>query len=239
MIDARDTATDDTRPDPKGAAVIGRFTGVVAIMMLADFIAFTAVDPHNMFYSNPSSQAAIAWAAGSGGQVKIEGFLDGLNNTLYASVMILLLALAGGRGILTKVVYVMAGAAVALQWAHAGMIYALAELAHRGGADAGVLALYTLGYTMDDSSSIPIALALICLSVVMLRSKALPRPLAWLTILSALSSLVVTPGDIAGIEIIGPISVSISLIWALAVGITLLIKPVWGAPRDSLLAEAS
>ncbi|MDQ6636436.1 MAG: hypothetical protein M3Y62_01460 [Candidatus Dormibacteraeota bacterium] len=53
-------------------------------------------------------------------------------------------------------------AAVALQWAHAGMLYALAELAQRGGADAGVLALFTLGSTMDDSDAIIIPLASAC-----------------------------------------------------------------------------
>ncbi len=86
--------------------------------------------------------------------MKLEGFSDGLLNTLFAILVILLVALTGARGALVGVIYVMVGGAIALQWAHAGMLYALADLAHRGGADAGVLALFTLGYTMDDSDRV-------------------------------------------------------------------------------------
>lgn len=42
------------------------------------------------------------------------------------------------------------------------MLYALAELGQRGGADPGVMALFNLGSTMDDSDGIVIPLALAC-----------------------------------------------------------------------------
>jgi 2-polyprenyl-6-methoxyphenol hydroxylase-like FAD-dependent oxidoreductase len=81
-------------------------------------------------HANPTSQYAITWAATNSGVVKLEGFSDGLLNTLFAILVILLVALTGARGNLVGVIYVMVGGTVALQWAHAGMLYALADLAH-------------------------------------------------------------------------------------------------------------
>lgn len=220
--------------------LIGRLAGLAAILLLVDFVAFLVVDPHNTLHSHLSSQQAIGWAASNGGLIKVEGFTDGLLNTLFGILVILLLALMRARGTLVRVAYVMTGGAIALQWAHAGMLYALADLAHRGGADAGVLALLTLGHTMDDSDSIPIAVTLACLGVLMLRSRAVPSPVAWLTLIAAAPGFVSTPALIAGIGILDPIAVLLSLVWALVVGITLLIRPVWGPGSiDALTPQLS
>ena len=212
--------------------IIGRLAGLFAILMLADFIAFLFVDPHNTLHANPGSGYVLGWAAANGGLLKVEGLLDGLINTLFAILLLLLITLMGVRGPIVRIIEVMVGAAVALQWAHAGMLYALAELAPRGGADAGVLALYTLGYTMDYSDSIPISVSLAGLGILMLRSRAMPAPLGWLTLVAAAPGFVSTPAAIAGLAILNPISVLLSLIWALVVGITLLVKPVWGSAME-------
>ena len=59
------------------------------------------------------------------------------------------------------------------------MLYALAELAHRGGADAGVLARFTLGSTMDDADDILIPIAMACAGWMLLRSGRAPAAMAW------------------------------------------------------------
>lgn len=59
-----------------------------------------------------------------------------------------LVSVTGGRGCLAALSYVAVSAVVALGWAGAGIVYGMAELAHRGGSDAGVMALFSLGETV-------------------------------------------------------------------------------------------
>jgi hypothetical protein len=52
-------------------------------------------------------------------------------------LIVLKIAVAGSGGALARVAYISARAAAAVQWTHAGMLYALAEPAHVARAGAG------------------------------------------------------------------------------------------------------
>ncbi len=179
-------------------AALGRLTGATALGMVVVFATSILLGPGSMFHSDPAAQRAIAYVAQNGRLIWVQGFLDGMVNTVFALLVVLLVALTGGRGILSRISYISVAAAAALQWAHAGMLYALADLAHRGGSDAGVLALFSLGKTMDDADAVPIAIAFACVGVLMLWSRALPAGLAWLTLVVCAVSVISTVSAIAG-----------------------------------------
>jgi hypothetical protein len=125
--------------------------------------------------------------------------------------------LSGGRGVPATLAYIGAGAAVANQWA---------ELAQQGAADAGVLALFSLGSTMDDADAVPLALALGSLGFLLLRSRVLPAPVAWFTVVLAAVNVVSTPAEILGLGVVNLIEVALSFVWMFVFGVTLLIRPV-------------
>ncbi len=213
-------------PQNGNGPVVGRVAGLAALCTAAVFLSVLIAGAGGTLHSNLTAPQAVAWAAQNGQLILITGFADGLVNTLFAVVVVLLVVLSGGRGVPATLAYIGAGAAVALQWAHAGMLYALAERAQLGAADAGVLALFTLGGTMDDADAVPLALALGSLGFLLLRSRVLPAPLAWFTVVLAVVNVVSTPAEILGMGVVNLIEVALSLVWMLAFGATLLIRPV-------------
>ena len=206
--------------------IVGRVAGVCALAVLAVLVLSVG----SQFHSDMSAQQTVAWVSQHQQGIWIDGFLSGLGNTLLALLIVLLVALTMYTGILARIAYIGAAAAVATAWTHAGVEYALADLAHRGGADAGVLALFSLARTMDYTDGVSIALAIGCASLLLLRSRALPRPVAWLGLLVAVEQIVVMPIQLAvagtGNGPQGPISVVLGLLWLAVLGIVLLIKPV-------------
>ena len=206
--------------------IVSRAAGICAVAVLA--VLFLSVG--SQFHSDMSAQRTLAWVSHNQQGIWIDGFLSGLGNTLLALLIVLLVALTMKTGILARVAYIGAAAAVATAWAKAGVEYALADLAHQGGASAGVLALFSLAKTMDYTDGISIALAVGCSSLLLLRSRALPRPVAWLGLLMAVEQIVVMPIQLAvtgtGNGPQGPISVALGLLWLVVIGIVLLVKPV-------------
>jgi hypothetical protein len=71
------------------------------------------------------------------------GLMDGMLNILVGILIVQLIEIAGAERVFAPIAYISAGAAAATQWTHFGMLYALADLAKRSCADAGVLALFT------------------------------------------------------------------------------------------------
>lgn len=92
-----------------------------------------------------------------------------------------------------------------------------------------MVALFTFGFTMDDSDAIPIGVAFVCVGTLLLRSRTVPSPVAWLTLITAVPQFISTPADIAGFGFVGFISVLLSIVWAFIVGVPLLVKPDWGS----------
>ncbi len=217
---------------------LARAAGATALALAAVFVLSVLVGPGNIIHGNPTSGQALSYAAGHGTAIKVLGFADGMINTLLAVLIVLLIALARADGVLARVAYVCAGAAAAIQWTHAGMLYALAELAHRGGADAGVLALFSLGATMDDADGIVIPIAMACAGWTLLRSRRAPAPVAWLTFAAAAIGAAVSIVVGAGGPDLGPAAVISSWIWLLGLGLTLVIKPVSGSQPVGTVSTA-
>lgn len=218
---------------------IGRLTGVAALAAFGVSFLDISLGAGNFLHGGASTQGAIAYAAQNTRLITLQGTVDGLDNTFLAVVIVLLIAVAGGSGILARIAYVCAGGAVAIQWVHAGILYGLSDLAHRGGADQGVMALFTLGSTMDDADAIVIPIAVACVGWMLLRSKQAPAFVAWLTLASAAFQFLLVIFNTFGGPDLGPASVVSGWLWYLAIGIALLIKPVSSAQRAGTAARAT
>lgn len=163
--------------------------------------------------------------------------MDGLQNSLVAIAVVLVVQLMRGRGVLAAAAYVSVAAFMAIGWLKAGATWALAETAGQGGSDAGVVALFKLVHAMTFTDGFCFAIALGSLSALILLTRLLPAPIAWLGLAVALVHFLALPaqllltGTVGGIT--GPISVVFTLVWLVAMCVLLLAKPVWGPTANS------
>jgi hypothetical protein len=158
--------------------------------------------------------------------------LDGLQNTLIALAVVLVIRLVRGTGALARAMHVSVAVFMALGWVKGGITWALADTAEQGGSDAGVVALFKLVHAMTFTDGFCFAIALSCLSALILHTRMLPSPIAWLGFVVALSHFLAIPaqlitGTVGGIT--GPISVVFALLWLVAMCLLLLVRPVWGS----------
>lgn len=211
--------------------LLGRLAGLLLLVALASGF----IDPaqtNSQLFAKLSAGQIVAWAAHNGPGISVTGFLDGLQNSLIAIVLVLLIRLVRGQGVLAAAAYVSAAAFMAIGWVKGGMDWGLAETASQGGSDAGVVALFSLLHAMTFTDGFAFAIAVGCLSALMLVTRLLPAPLAWLGFAVALVHLLALPaqllltGSEAGIT--GPISVVFALAWMVVTCVLLLVKPVWG-----------
>jgi hypothetical protein len=88
-----------------------------------------------------------------------------------------------------------------------------------------------------------VAIPAVAVSVLALRSRALPAPICWLGLVVGGYHFVEIPIQLAltgtATGVTGPIGVVIGLIWLVVIGVTLLIKPVWGPRLSSVAARAT
>jgi len=130
---------------------------------------------------------------------------------------------------------------VVTSWTQVGMIYAMVDLGARGGAEAGVLALFTLGKTMQLTDGVGLLLAIGGSSVLLMRARSVPTWLAWYGIVVAVFHAIEDPLRIVlGLNLVGPVGIVLGLLWLAAVGIALLVRPVSVALRrePAVLANA-
>jgi hypothetical protein len=216
--------------------LIGRVAGALLLIGLA--AAF--VDPANTssrLFANLSTHQIVDWAAHNGSGISVTGFVEGLQNSLVAVAVVLVIRLIGGRGVLAASAYVSVAAFMAIGWVKAGVVWALAETAAQGGSDAGVVALFKLVHAMTFTDGFCFAIAVSCVSALILLTRLFPAPIAWLGFATAVVHFLSVPAQLwltgtAG-GITGPISVVFALAWLLAIAATLLIKPAW-VPRLKL-----
>jgi hypothetical protein len=206
-------------------AALSRFAGAAGLVLVV--ISFAGlVIPGSLFYSGAGEHQILAWAAGSQRAIWFEGLMDGVGGLLFAVLIVALVTVTGGRGFLATLSYVAVGVIVALGWVQAGIVYGMAELAHRGGSDAGVMALFSLGETVVYGVDFPFAMALACAGLIMLQSRAVPPTLAWFTlILAGLHVVGNTAFVLTGAGAINPVLVLLELVWMLATAIVLLVRP--------------
>lgn len=123
------------------------------------------------------------------------------------------------------------------------MQFALADAAQRAGSDSGVVALFSLAKTMALSDGYFVAIPAVAVSVIGLRSRALPAPICWLGLVVGGYHFVEIPIQLAltgaATGVTGPIGVVIGLLWLLVVGVILVIKPVWGTQPPPVAARAT
>ena len=221
--------------------LLGRLAGLAAIVFVIDPLGILFGGPN--FFSNLSSQQILDFAAKNGRAISIHAFNQGLGATLFAVFIVLLVVQVRGRGILATLAYISAAAMMAVNWTAASMQYALADAAQRAGSESGVVALFSLGKMMAFSDGYFVAIPAVAISVFALRSRALPAAICWLGLVAGGFHFLATPiqlvltGTADGIT--GPIAVVSGLLWLLAVGVTLLIKPLWGPQSASVTVRAT
>ena len=210
--------------------LIGRLVGVLLLVSLAA----SFVDPagtSTKLFATLSTHQIVDWAAHNGSGISITGFVYGLQNSLLAVALVLLIRLIRGRGILAVGAYVSVAAFMAIGWVKAGTTWALADTAQQSGSDAGVVALFKLVHVMTFTDGFCFAIALGCVSALILLTRLLPAPIAWLGLVVALVHFLAVPtqllltGTVGGIT--GPISVVFALSWLVAIAVLMLVRPVW------------
>ena len=210
--------------------LIGRLAGLLLLVA----IAVSFVDPADFstrLFANLSTQEIVELAAHHGSGISVMGFVDGLQNSLIAAAIVLLVRLVRGNGVFATGAYVSAAAFMAIGWVKAGTTWAVAETAAQGGSDAGVVALFKLVHAMTFTDGFCFGIALSCVSALILLTRLLPAPIAWLGLVAALVHFFAIPaqllltGSEAGIT--GPISVVFAIAWLVVMCALLLVKPVW------------
>lgn len=226
--------------EPERQPLVGRLAGLAAI---AFFLPALLPSDGSKFFSNLSSQQIVDWAAQNERAISIQAFGQGFGSTVFALFIVLLVVHLRGRGILATLAYISAGAMMAVNWTGASMQFALADAAQRAGSDSGVVALFSLAKTMALSDGYFVAIPAVAVSVIALRSSGLPAPICWLGLVVGGYHFVEIPIQLASTGtatgVTGPIGVVIGLLWLLVIGVTLLIKPVWGPRLPSVAVQAT
>lgn len=225
-------------------ALLGRLAGVAGVAFV--ILAFAPGQLSGPSYgTSMSTPQILTWVTQHTGSFAVTGFIGGLTASVFALFVLLLLSAARGRGLAKSVVVSSAGALMAIDWVASGIYYALADAAGRQQATGGIVAVFSLTRSMTYADGFVAGLAVLAVSLLQLRTHALPRPLAWLGVLAGAFQLVSDPIQLAASHspagATGPIGVVLSLVWTLAVAAVMLVRPVWNAkPQPAVLAtEAS
>ena len=219
---------------------LSRLAGLCAVgFVLVALLGLSGALGGNLYFSDASASDVLAWIGQNGRLVSLNIFLTGVEYTLlYGGLIVLLVHLSRARGILPVLIYLGLAITVVTTWVQAGMIYAMVDLAARGGADAGVLALFTLGKTMQFTDGIGVTLVIGCTSVLALRAGVLPRSLAWYGFVVAVLFVVADAFRIFGLGLVGPVGILLAFGWILGAGVTLLARPVRVSRANDVAAMA-
>lgn len=228
--------------EARESRMLGRAAAAGALAFVATaLLGLLGVFGRDLFFTGPTTDQIVAWAAHDGGVIALSTFVSALAATIfYGFFVVAVVNLAGGRGVLPVMAYLGVAITVVVSWVQVGMVYAMVELAHQGGAAQAVRALFTLGETMQTVDSVGIALAVGCAAWLALRARALPAAVAWVGIGVAAVHLVEGFVQTQGAGIAGPIGVVLGLLWITAAGVSLAVRPVRRArPQPDGAAEAA
>ena len=171
-------------PDERSRALVGRWAGACGIGLIVVFVAqqagevlgLGAAQAAHLVHSNPDPQEALRFAGQNAQAFAVMGFTTALLYTVLSVQLILLVAITRDRGLRARMAETAAAALFTIGWIQAAVTISLGELAHKGGADAGVLTLYSLALKVgDDATKIPIAAALGCLALLLIRAATAAR----------------------------------------------------------------
>lgn len=224
----------------KHRSLVARMAGLLGIVIVV--IALLPGGLGGPLFEHTSTPQLLDWAKHNGGAITLGGFLGGVQATAFAIIdFVLVVVITRGRGLLATTAVGAAVAFMAINWVGAGVYYGLADAGQRTGADAGIVALFSLTKEMTFADGFVSGMAVVALSVLAFQSRALPTPLAWLGLVVGGFHMVALPiqlaisGTAGGAT--GPISVVLTLLWLVSTSAILLIKPIWG-PRLAALNPA-
>jgi hypothetical protein len=244
-IHANEEDTVETsRWESRHAALLGRLAGVAGVVFVVLALAPGSLGGPS-YGTGMSTPQILAWVTQHSGSFAVTGFIGGLSASVFALFVLLLLAVARGRGLLSSIVVSAAGALMAIDWIGTAIYYAMAEAAGRRQATGGIVALFSLNTSMTYVDGFVAGLAILALSLQQLGPRALPRPLIWLGALTGVYQFVSDPIQLAinhsPAGATGPVGVVLLLVWILSVAAVMLIKPVRSAEAQPAgrISEAS
>lgn len=232
---------EDPRWEETHRSLISRLAGALGIA----FVVITLL-PGSLggpLFESISTPQILDWVKHNSAAITLDGFIGGLTASMIALFAILLVAVMAGRGLFAHMTVASAAAFMAIDWAHAGANFALADAAQRLDADSGIVALFSLTKAMTFADGFVFGLAVLAVSLLAMRSHALPTLIVWLGLVVGGYHLVALPiqlainGSASGVT--GPISVVTSVLWILATSAILLIKPLSGEQQQTSTRAAA
>jgi hypothetical protein len=237
----------------------GRWTSVVVSRIAAAF-ALAVLVGTNLYFGlhiapplgppEPSAQQLVTWTAAHQQQLLFQ-FVPAYVALLYAILVALLVHLTGGRGVLASLAYIGAGVNLAVTLVGFGLFFGLWTYIQRGGSDDGVVALSTIAPTFTHSQLMAVGLAIGCIALLGLRSRAWPAWLSWLGLVTGAEHVLTyiafasfpdfstttaafTFGGLARVS-----DIVLEFLWLIATPVVLLVRPVRQEPGDRMSALTS
>ena len=190
-----------------------------------------------------SAQQIVIWATAHQQQLLFQ-FVPAYVALLYAVLVALLVHLNGGRGVLASLAHIGAGANLAITLVGFGLFFGLWTYIQRGGSDDGILALATIAPTFTHSQLMALGLAIGCVGLLGLRSRAWPAWLSWLLVVTGAGHVLTyiafasspplwttTTANTFG-ALAHRIDIVLELAWLIATGVVLLVRPVRQVPGE-------
>jgi hypothetical protein len=188
----------------------------------------------------PSAEELINWTRAHQQQLLFQ-FVPAYIALLYAVLVALLVNLTRGDGVLAGLAYIGAGANFAVTLAGFGLFFGVWTYVQRGGSDDGIVALSTIAPTFTHSQLMAVGLAIGCVSLLGLRSRAWPAWLSWLGLVTgsehvftyvafasdpafSTSTTKFTIGALARVS-----DILLEFLWLIAIALVLAIRPVRGS----------
>src|SRR5438128_1066155 len=128
----------NARTETSNPIALSRLAGLCAVgYVLTALLGLSGALGGNLYFSDAPASDVLAWIGQNGQLISLSIFLTGLVTTLlYGGLIVLLVQLTAARGILPVLAYLGLTITVVTVWTQAGMIYAMVDLAARGGVDA-------------------------------------------------------------------------------------------------------
>lgn len=226
----------------------------VAVSRVAASVALGVLVGINLYYAfhiapplgppEPSAQELVSWTKAHHQQLLFQ-FVPAYVALLYAVLIALLVNLTRGAGVLAVLAYIGAGANFAVTLVGFGLFFGLWTYVQRGGSDDGIVALATIAPTFTHSQLMAVGLAIGCVSLLGLRSRAWPAWLSWLGLVTGAEHVLAyiafasapafstttttfTLGALARVS-----DIVLEFVWLIAILVVLAFWPVRQRPGDA------
>jgi hypothetical protein len=217
--------------------VVSRIAAAFALAVVVGLGFYFGVVSPSLGPPEPSAQQLVTWTMAHQ-QQQLFQFVPAYVALLYAVLVALLVHLTGGRGVLASLAYIGAGANLSVALVGFGLFFGLWTYIQRGGSDDGIIALATIAPTFTHSQLIALGLAIGCVGLLGLRSRAWPAWLSWLLIVTGAEhvltsiafasfpdfSTTTSAGTFGGLARVTDIA--LGYLWLIATLVVLLVRPV-------------